>query len=621
MYFRLRSSKTVASGGLLLAACGVPGAEDYGSTLQGITIDSNATYRIVGVESNKCVQIEGASTANLARAEIGTCNGSKAQDFRITPVGNAAGFFSIRNVNSGRCLDVEGVSSAEGARLIQWTCSSGRNQQWSISDVSSGVVRLTARHSNKIVEVTAGATADGSDLFQRTWAGQLNQQFRLEVPGSGGAGGQGGSAGASGSGGASAGSAGVAGNGGSAGTGGVCSSTPTSCAAAQVRVTDINFGVNLIGNGNEGDTQAIPLAIAAKPGGGSRIAAMGSDGRVYLGELDCNDKLVGSPVSLPAHDFQDIALDSNGGVVLLTRDAQGGGTLNCGAPTNLCGSPPNPPIACYDMYLVRFNNAGVEQWATKLTSSSASLPPYSTGPTGGQVHMIWWYQHHGRIAYDGANYASYFSEAISVSQNSCINIHEGDRMKVVGPTGALLSGHDSFDWGCSHSWNTRIVWDPAVSRFITVCATDNNNRIARSPGMQTIYSSLDLATLSLGNIVLGTAGGYWISASDQGSVRLLHFTSTNATPDRTVSAVSSPFSHLVSYGVNNMLLAWETGTSMAAQVRNASDGSAIGPQLTVGVADHRYQDFKSFPDGSVAYPARGSTAQSVRIARVLPCSN
>jgi hypothetical protein len=265
---------------------------------------------------------------------------------------------------------------------------------------------------------------------------------------------------------------------------------------------------------------------------------------------------------------------------------------------------------------------------TKSSSSSLreigtaiSLPPYSTGTTGGQVHMIWWYQHHGRIAYDGANYASYFSEALSVSQNGCINIHEGDRMKVVGPTGALLSGHDSFDWGCSHSWNTRIVWDPAISRFITVCATDNNNRVVRSPGMQTIYSAQDLASLSLGNIVLAKGGGYWVSVSDQGAVRLLHFTSASSTPDRNVSAAMSPFSHLVSYGPENMLLAWESGSSMVAQVRSASDGSAVGAQLSIGVVDHRYQDFKPFPDGSVAYPARGSTAQSVRIARVLSCSN
>jgi hypothetical protein len=233
--------------------------------------------------------------------------------------------------------------------------------------------------------------------------------------------------------------------------------------------------------------------------------------------------------------------------------------------------------------------------------------------------MIWWYQHHGRIASDGQNYAAYFCNAISVSENSCINIHEGDRMQVVDPSGTVLSGHDSFAGGCSHSWNTRIVWDPALGHFVTVCATDNQNRIARSPGYQTIYSSSDIGTLSLGNLVLASDGGYWVSVSDVGAIRLLHFTSTSSTPDRTVMAGSSGFSHLVPYGEGRMLVAWESGSSMTAEVRSAADGSAIGTSFTIGVTDHRYQDFKAFSDGSVAYPSRGSGAQAIRIARVLPC--
>jgi hypothetical protein len=407
--------------------------------------------------------------------------------------------------------------------------------------------------------------------------------------------------------------------GGTSGTTGGSAGTPTGpCASPEVRITDVTFGVNLVSGSNEGDTQPIPLAIAAKPNGGSLLAAMGTDDRVYVGELDGNDQLVGTPISFPANDFQDIAADADGGVILLTRDAEGGGTLNCGVPANLCDGGPDPAIPCYDMYLVRFDASGAESWAAKLTSSSASLPPYSTGPTGATVHMIWWYQHHGRIAYDGENYASYFCDAISVSENSCINIHEGDRMQVVGPTGSVLTGHDSFAGGCSHSWNTRIVWDPSISRFITVCATDNNNRIARSPGYQTIFSSQEIGTLSLGNIVLASGGGYWISVSDQNQIRLLHFTSSSSTPDQTVMSGSSGFSHLVSYGPERMIVAWESGSTINAEVRSSADASAIGT-FTIGVTDHRYQDFKAFPDGSVAYPSRGSGGQAIRVARVLPC--
>jgi hypothetical protein len=368
----------------------------------------------------------------------------------------------------------------------------------------------------------------------------------------------------------------------------------------------------VIPNGQELDTDPIPLAIAAKPGGGSLVAWMGNDNLVHIANLDCNDQIVGTPFSLPAHDFQDIAADANGGVILLTRDAQGGGTLNCGSPAVLCVTP-NPPQACYDMYMVRFDNAGNTVWTTKLTSSSSVIPPYSTTTTT----FIWWYQHHGRLAYDGTNYAAYFATAITAAPGGCVDVHQGDRMQVVGPTGMLVNTPDSFAFGCSHSWNTRIIWDDRADRFVMVCATDNLNRVAQPDPYRTIFSAADVGTLSVGDLINDTTMGYWVTASDQGTIRLLNFTTGLASSN--ITAGSSPFSHLVQYGAFNMLVAWETGSSITAQVRARGSGSVVSQQFPIPVADHRYQSFKSFPDGSVAYPAQGITNISIRIARLLPC--
>ena len=111
--------------------------------------------------------------------------------------------------------------------------------------------------------------------------------------------------------------------------------------------------------------------------------------------------------------------------------------MNCGDTANLCGTPPNPADACYDTYMVRYDCAGAEQWATKLTSSSATNPPYTFG--SGYNYMVWWYQHQGRIAFDGTNYAAYFCDAIVVQNTTCANnstgttggidIHEGDKRR------------------------------------------------------------------------------------------------------------------------------------------------------------------------------------------------
>lgn len=47
---------------------------------------------------------------------------------------------------------------------------------------------------------------------------------------------------------------------------------------------------------------------------------------------------------------------------------------------------------------------------------------------------------------------------------------------------------------------------------------------------------------------------------------------------------------------------------------------AVGPlKLSPNVLGSRYQDFRAFPDGSVAYPAPGSTASKIEILRVLGC--
>ena len=264
---------------------------------------------------------------------------------------------------------------------------------------------------------------------------------------------------------------------------------------------------------------------------------MGSDDMLHVVTLDKDDHMTGTPVTLMAHDFSDLYADENGGVVMLTRDGHGSGTAHCGDVDNLCGTN-KPKDACFDMYLVRFDGT-TETWATQLTESSDALPPYSTGPMGDQVIFIWWYAHHGRIAFDGANYASYFGAALSVSQSGCINIHQGDRMKIVGSDGKLAPG--GFDWGCSHSGYERIVWDPAAKKFVTVCKTDNNNRIAFAPMITTIYP-VDLFYSNLGNLVSADGGGYWITTSNIRSgqpamadgladVRLLHFSAGMADQD------------------------------------------------------------------------------------------
>ena len=432
------------------------------------------------------------------------------------------------------------------------------------------------------------------------------------------------------------GSSGASGGGGSSGASTSGGSDPA-VTAGDVVVTDIALGSNVITN--EDEAGLLPIVLSALPSGASKIAFQGNDGAVHVKTLDAAGVPTGAEVSIPAHDFSDFYATESGGVLLLTRAAQGGGTLNCGNPANLCGTAPSPAVPCFDMYLVGFTDAG-ETWATKVTSSSADLPPYSTSKTGPTSFMVWWYAHHGRIASDGTRFAGYFGDAISVSEGGCINIHQGDRMKIVGADGAPSGG--GFDLGCSHSGYERIVWDPRKSDFVTVCQTDNANRIAFAPSYGTI-KPVNLRYASFGDFVLdGEAGGYWGVVSDRregqpsegdgmADVHLLHFGEGVTPADLVVTnglAENERAPHLARYGVSNLLAIWDSSPALGTlrgddgarrtfvQARALADGAAIGQPLELPLHGSRYQAPVTYPDGSVGILGNGAAGGVVKLVRI-----
>ena len=368
------------------------------------------------------------------------------------------------------------------------------------------------------------------------------------------------------------------------------------------KITQVSLGSSVAGYAGEADTDPLPTAIAATPSGGSWLAWLGTDGRVHLGRLGCDDKPTGTPTTFTGIDLQDVQADATGGVLLLTRK----GACHTGP---LCGGESSP---CHTMHMIRFDNAGRQVWERQVTNLTDTRGGYDDG-----ARFVWWYQHHGRLASDGSNYAAYFGVAITVRNGSCVDIHEGDRMQVVSRSGKLVSGHDSFEVGCSHAWTSRIVWDPRTKHFVMVCATDNNCRIAQPAPYRTVATGACDGTLFGGDLVLARTKGYWTAWSQGGTVRLSHFTSGSA--DKTVqTGARSSHPHLVSYGTGKMLLSWQSGSSMITQAYDSGSGAPIGRQLKIAVKDHNYQAFKTYADGSAAYPAAGASGSTLKIARVFP---
>jgi hypothetical protein len=387
-----------------------------------------------------------------------------------------------------------------------------------------------------------------------------------------------------------------------------------------VNVTNVNLGIAVTGYASSADTDPLPMAISAMPSGGSRLAWLGTDSNVHIAQLDCNDQLVGTPFTIPAVDLQDIYADDSGGVVMLVRNATNTGTDNCGTGM-LCGGTSSE---CMNTWLVRFDNSGNVTWQTQITNLSTTLAGYDNNA------IFTWknYQHHGRIAFDGTNYAGYFAAAITVfrtGNSGCVDIHEGDRMQVVDGSGNLLTGHNSFDWGCSHSWTDRILWDKTNKAFVMTCATDANNCAIERPDQNPFSANGILFQASCsgqffdGDIINASGGGYWSAWADLNAIHLNQWNFNNTKGASVANAGTSQHPHLVAYGANDMLLSWGSGTGMAAQVRSMTDGSTVGSQLTIAVKEHPYLAFKPYPDGSAAYPAAGTNSTSITVARVMPC--
>ena len=184
MRFASKCALPVAMTSALVASCGTAPEEhdDVASSNASITIDTTAKYALVEVQSNKCVDVVGASTASLANLEIATCTGATHQQWTATSMGN--GYYRLQNVNSGLCIDVTGASTVAGTKLIQYACGTQTNQQWSFTDVATGVEEIISHSSGQVMDVTGQATADGTLLDQWPWNGQQNQQFELQISGS-----------------------------------------------------------------------------------------------------------------------------------------------------------------------------------------------------------------------------------------------------------------------------------------------------------------------------------------------------------------------------------------------------------------------------------------------------
>jgi type 1 glutamine amidotransferase len=127
---------------------------------------STRTGRITGI-GGKCVDISNSSTADGAKVQLWTCNGTNAQKWTLPGDGTIRGL--------GKCLDVSGGGTANGTVTQLWTCNGSGAQQWAAQ--SDGTLRNP--QSGRCLDAAGVSSNDGTVLHIWDCLGAANQKWVL----------------------------------------------------------------------------------------------------------------------------------------------------------------------------------------------------------------------------------------------------------------------------------------------------------------------------------------------------------------------------------------------------------------------------------------------------------
>lgn len=130
------SYPATASAGALIqsTACNASNPQRWSTEIVDGIIDTDGValmpYRLRNIESNMCLDLMSASTANGVQLTQRPCSNSATQQWKnkgITYDGRIRTV--IKNRYSNKCID---LPSPSGGALQQWDCGGAPNQRWGI---------------------------------------------------------------------------------------------------------------------------------------------------------------------------------------------------------------------------------------------------------------------------------------------------------------------------------------------------------------------------------------------------------------------------------------------------------------------------------------------------------
>ena len=139
-------------------------------------------YSIISKASGLCLDVaSGNISRNGTNVQLYYYNGTDAQKFKFTPIHLIANHtYEIETkLNSNMVVDVSGGSKADNANVQLWTADSVNQQKFVLTALSTDTYKIIAKHSNKAV------TASMNNVYQATYTGANNQQWKIREAGNG----------------------------------------------------------------------------------------------------------------------------------------------------------------------------------------------------------------------------------------------------------------------------------------------------------------------------------------------------------------------------------------------------------------------------------------------------
>jgi hypothetical protein len=100
-----------------------------------------------------------------------------------TITGQSPPYYRITARHSNKVMDVVSNSTANSAEIKQYAWNGGANQKWEFQDAGNGYYRIINQNSGKCLDVASASTTDNANIVQYTCSNSTNQQWQWTTTG------------------------------------------------------------------------------------------------------------------------------------------------------------------------------------------------------------------------------------------------------------------------------------------------------------------------------------------------------------------------------------------------------------------------------------------------------